>query len=434
MNLQEGAYIKGYGPIVMHYALNESHSTDWAQLSAKGVLGIVYGKNIKIGDFSHSGDLIYKTIQADGSEKEETVTKGGGVNKSVLLYDSQSNPHIFYARSTNTNQYIYHFYKKKGGNSWLKETVINFSNEGGLFIYELSAVIEKKGSIHLLVLKTRSNPDTRDWNWAYLDSNLYHITNSSGNWKKQLIYHYDMTYNHDILVKTQRRQDIVVDKDGNAHVVFGEQITKLMNHGRQNTSNLYYATNKSGAWETEPALKPSTAPHDTGWNPSLSLDKTGRPAVAYTDVARVPTFSVRYMKLYYAVRLGKGRWKKTVVAQKDGGYYGGDGRQYTGALPHLIIDDHNTPHIAFSDVASGHGPKNFLNIGNIRYAVFNGSSWDISTIYRQPLPKNFFKAREMAGHCMVMSGDGKKIQVVGQEMNITDKRAYTSKLVHFRIK
>lgn len=419
-------------PITIHYGLNDSHSNSWVQLSANGVVGIVYGKGITVGDISNTGDLIYKTILPNGSEREEVVTRGSGVNKSVFLYDSDSYPHIFYARSDNSAQFIYHFYKN-GGEDWLNETVINFANEGGKYIYEISADIDKNDSIHLLALKSRSNPDSPDYNWAFLDSNLYYITNSSGNWKKQLIKNYDTFYTYDVDTKTLRRQDIAVDNNGYIHVVFGEQIDTLADD-QYSTGRLHYATNKTGKWVIELALEPITNPHEAGWSPSLCMDQRGRPAVASTYVARVLTKSISYTHLAYSVRQDNGTWETIVVADKADGYYGTDSGNYTGGLPHLKFDNQNRPHIVFSDIASSHGPTNYINIGQIRYAVFNGTSWDLITIYRQPSPQAFYTASEMGGQCLSISDDGEKIQVVGQELITTSKGVYTYNLVHFVIK
>jgi len=419
----------------IYYALNESHSNSWVQQSAEGVVGIVYGifgQGAGIQDGRKTGNLVYKTILADGSENEEVVTTDRGVDKCVLLYDSDSYPHIFFARSDDSNQGIYHFYKNDG-TVWSRETVINFANEGGKFIYELSADIDKNNSIHLLALKSRSNPDSEDFMDAYLNSHLYHITNGSGNWEKTLIHQYDTLYTYDMHVKTQRRQDIAVDNDGYAHVVFGEQYL-FAPPDPNSIAILNYATNKSSQWVREIALKSSTTTDDAGWYPSLCLDKTGRPVIASTYVARVKSHSVRYAQLCYSVRLDNGDWETTIVADKDDGYYGTDGRNYTGALPHLKFDLNNRPHIVFSDIASSHNPQNVLSTGQIRYAVFNGPSWDLTTIYRQPSPQGFYQGTEMGGQCLVISRDVKSIRVVGQEMVSTAENVYTYKLVHFVIK
>ena len=422
-------------PITITYALNESHSNSWVQQSAEGVVGIVYGAYVQGADRrADAGDLVYRTIQPDGSVNEDVVTTDRGVDKSVLLYDSNSRPRIFYASSDNSDQVIYYLYRGNAG-GWLKEAVVNFANQGGRYIYELSADIGKDDAIHLLVLKSRSNPDSADFFDAYLDSHLYHVTNGSGSWITTLIHRYDTFYTYDMAVKTQRRQDIAVDHNGYAHVVFGEQYKFDPATNPHAVGVLHYATNRSSSgWVREVALKSETTTDDAGWYPSLAVDRAGVPVVASTYVARVPTHSLRYAQLCYSVRVGEGLWETTVVADEGDGYYGTDGRQYTGALPHLELDLDDTPHIVFSDVASSHNPQNVLSTGQIRYAVLRGSTWDVSTIYRQPSPQGFYQGLEMAGQCLVISSDGERIQVVGQELNSTAENVYSCRLIHHVIR
>ncbi len=421
-------------PITITYALNESHSNSWIQQSAEGLVGIVYGAYVQGADRrTDAGDLVYRTIQPDGSVSEEVVATEKGVDKSVLLYDSNSRSHIFHASSDNSDQVIYYLHRGRAG-GWLKEAIVNFANQGGRYIYELSADIGRDDAIHLLVLKSRSNPDSADFFDAYLDSHLYHVTNGSGSWITTLIHRYDTFYTYDMAVKTQRRQDIAVDNNGYAHVVFGEQY-KFDPTNPHAMGVLHYATNRSlSGWVREVALKPESTTDDAGWYPSLAVDRAGQPVVASTYIARVPTHSVRYAQLCYSVRVGEGLWETTVVADEGDGYYGTDGHHYTGALPHLELDLDDTPHIVFSDIASSHDPQNVLSTGQIRYAVLRGSTWDLSTIYRQPSPQGFYQGLEMAGQCLVISEDGKRIQVVGQELNSTAENAYSCRLVHEVIK
>jgi hypothetical protein len=423
-------------PFTIYYALNESHGNSWVQQSAEGTVGIVYGvygEGTDKHDSQKIGGLMYRTIRADGSENEELVTRDRGVDKSVLVYDSASAPHIFYAFSDNADQGICHCYKN-GASAWLKETVIRFANEGGQFIYELSADIDGGDSFHLLALKIRSNPDSSDFLDCYLNAHLYHVTNRGGNWQKTLIHRYDTFYTYDMSVKTQRRQDIAVDDDGTVHVVFGVQYVTPVGEGHVDRAELYYATNRSSAWVREIALSSPAPSEDTGWYPSLCLDRSGRPAIASTFLARVVTGSVVTARLCYSVRSDSGAWQTETVAETDDGYYGSDGRNYTGALAHLKIDENNRPHIVFSDIASSHNPQNVLSTGQIRYAAFNGSAWELSTVYRQPSPQAFYQGAEMGGQCLVVSTNGEKIQVVGQELVSTAEDVYTYRLVRFAIK
>ncbi len=420
--------------ITIYYALNESHSNSWVQQSAEGVAGVVYGTYAQGSDRrTDTGNLVYRTIRPDGTVNEDVLTTDRGVDKSVLLYDSQSRPHVFFASSDNSDQVIYYLHRGDAG-GWLKDAVINFANRGGRYIYELSADIGKDDTIHLLVLKSRSNPDSADFFEAYLDSHLYHVTNGSGSWETTLIHRYDTFYTYDMHVKTQRRQDIAVDPNGYAHVVFGEQ-HKFSPTDPHAMGVLHYATNRlSAGWVREVALEPESTTDDAGWYPSVAVNRAGVPVVASTYVARVPTHSVRYARLCYSVRVGAGLWETTVVADQGDGYFGTDGRHYTGALPHLELDRDDTPHIVFSDIASSHNPQNVLSTGQIRYAVRRGSTWDLSTIYRQPSPQGFYQGVEMAGQCLFLSEDGEKIQVVGQELSSTAENVYSYRLVHHVIR
>jgi hypothetical protein len=415
-------------PVIIYYGLNESHSRSWAQVDSEGVVGVSYFQHPDNGD--PEGTLVFETIFPDGTGTTENVSPGTRLEKSVLLFDSQSNPHIFVAESSNLDQTIDCYSRDESG-QWHKETIVNFRNEGGRFIYEVSADKGPDGSFHLAVLKTRSNIDSSDFDQAWLDSNLYHVTNASGSWEKELIYHYDMAYTYDQYIRSSSRQDIKIDKDGNAHVVFGEQL-----HGADDPSRLRYATNETGQWVIETALDVSAGPRDdAGWFPSLSLDSSGTPFVACMYLHRVMTRSAVYSKLLLLNRIGPWNWHSEIIAEGDDGYYGFDGRNYTGALTHLVLDQNDVPHVVFSDIASSHWPggiNNALNVGNIRYGVRDNGVWRFRTVYRQPRPTaSWYIATEMHGMCLLLSERSGVAQIVGQELVIEGRQQYSSRLLKF---
>ena len=414
-------------PIVIHYGLNDSHSRSWVQENNDGVVGISYFKCLA-GSYDE-GTLIYKTINPDGCENFDTVTAGVRLEKSVLLYDSLSNPHIFVARSNNSNQAIFHYYKDDDG-LWQNETIIQFYNEGGKFIYELSADTGPDNSFHLLILKTRSDIDSDDFMWAWLDSYLYHLTNVTGEWKKQLIQNFNMGYTYDMYIKSSSRQDIKIDKEGYVHAIFNEQI-----YGEDDPSRLWYVTNKTGVWKLEKALNYDYGIRDdAGWFPSLCLDNNDTPYISCMYVNRVYTHSATYCKLYFLKRLGYNNWESKIIADTDDGYYGSDGRSYTGGLSHLVFDIDNRPHIIFSDIASTHYPYPFnqcLAVGNIRYGTLENDNWEFTTIYRQPRPVSFYNATEMFGMCLIVSEITNSIKVIGQELEVTGEYQYSCKLLDF---
>ena len=412
-------------PVTVYYGLNDSHSRSWAQVNANGVVGITYFQRFETSEAE--GTLLYKTIQPDGYACVESLATGSHLEKSVLLFDAVLSPHIFVASSNDSDQIIDHYFKSDS-NLWQKETLIHFYGEGGKFIYELSADTGPDFSFHLLILKTRSNIDSDDFMDAWMGSNLYHLTNAAGTWESELIHNYDMPYTYDMYIKSSIRQDIEVDEVGYVHVTFGEQIS-----GSYDPSRLLYATNRSGFWEIETALNyEEGSVDDAGWFPSLCLDQSGVPHISCMYVERVPTHSATSCTLLLLTRLGPDTWQSEIIAQYDDGYYGSDGRDYTGALSHLVFDTRDIPHIIFSDVASTHWPgTQRLNVGNIRYGVRENGIWDITTIYRQPLPTDFFTATEMHGMCLLISEDTNAIHVVGQELVTVEETDYSCNLLEF---
>lgn len=410
--------------VTVYYGLNESHSRDWAQVASDGSLGITYFQ--RSAD-SGEGVLLYKTIHADGSEAVETVTTGLHLEVSVLLYDANSSPHIFVAKSDESDQTIEH-YHKNSRQQWSVETIVHFSGEGGKAIYELSADAGPDSAFHLLILKTRSPVDSDDFMEAWRDSHLYHLSNTTGIWEKELVANYDMAYTYDMYIKSSSRQDIVVDEDGVVHVVFSEQIA-----GETDPSRLRYANNLSGGWEVETALDYDAGTvDDAGWFPSLALDSNGVPYVSCMYVDRVPTHSATSANLMLLRRQGFGDWHSEAVAENDDGYYGSDGRDYTGGLSHLVIDSRDSLRVVFSDVASTHWPgTQRLNVGNIRYGSRTHGAWTFNTIHRQPLPTDYFIATEMHGMCLLVAEGTGTIWVVGQELVLSSEHDYSSNLVVF---
>lgn len=403
-------------PVPIFYGPNESHSNDWAQCSGNGLVGISYFNKL-------NNCLIYKTIEPNGAENEQIVTYGTNLEISVLLFDSESNPHIFVATSSTIDQVITH-YSKNLNDEWDDEVIFHFQNDGGKFIYELSADLGPDDSFHLLVLKTRSNPDSDDFYYAFLNSYLFYLTNASGSWHKDLVYNYNTILTCDDYVKALNRQDIKVDKQGNAHVVFG-----IIPTDNFFPSHLCYANNTTGYWVVETALKCSEgSSDDMGWFPSICINNNGIPCISCTYIHRVSSGSATLAKLQFLTRLSFGEWSVETVATNDDGYFGRDGRGYTGGLTHLVFDKDSNPHIVFTDIASSHSGLQSWNLGNIRYATKKDGVWNLSTIYHQDQPFSYYNATEMYGLCLLISDD--RIQVVGQQLKVTSSTNSTFELIH----
>jgi len=391
-------------PVKIFYGLNESHSTSWARCTEDGMAAVVYFQP----DETYSGrrptqrtegSLYYRTILSINSENEELVASGTNMEVSVLLLDSDDNPHIFVAKSNETDQTIDYYYKNEF-DEWVFQTIMHFNNEGGEFIYEMSAALGPENTYHLSVLKTYANPDSEEYYYAFLDAHLFYVTNITGNWERELIHSYDTLYTLDEYSKASVRQDIDVDQNGFAHIIFGEQINGLSNFS---PSRLCYTTNMSGNWDIETAVNYTPNTRDSaGWYPSLTLKNNGEPAISCCYVGRVPTGSAAYARLLYVEKIEENSWESEIVAQEDDGYYGFDGGEYTGGITHLVFDENDTPHIVFSDIASSHERSNYFNLGNIRYAVKEESNWELSTIYHQELPVSFFTMLQRCMECVFL--------------------------------
>jgi len=427
------------GPISIYYGLNDSNSTSWVRGNESGLIGLVYFKLDQPAEtsdalhFNRIGALYYKTIDTDGNENEELITKGSNLEISVLLYDNQSNPHVFVTYSRDSEQKIYHFCQT-ADKLWQQESMFSFTDEEGKYIFELTAATGKDNSYHLLVLRTRSNPDSDDYYSAYRSCHLYHLYYKDNVWRKETINNYNTLFTLNEYSKAFRRQDMAIDSQGFVHVIFGEERQDLTAYS---SSWLHYATNKTGQWVIEVALGPNEGTRDSaGWYPSLALKSDGQPVVSCAYIGRVWAGSASNGRLVFLERIGSEKWKMNTIASIDDGYYGSDGRRYTGALSHLVFDKKNTPHIVFSDIASSHNEKgiNYFNIGSIRYATLEKGEWKILNVYTQPRPGNFYTATEMYGQCLVVSEDGQNINVIGQELTSYKENDYLFKVVHFKIK
>ncbi len=412
-------------PVPLFYGLNESQSNDWTQIDAYGNIGMALfdHSDIQTGE----GFLICKTISPDGTELLDTVVSGKHLELSVLLFDKQNKPHIFYGESSSAHQKIFHAFR--GPDQWQIEEIIDFEASEGKFIYECSAEMDPHGSFHLLLLLLRSNPDSPDYYYAFRDAHLVYLTNASGFWQKELISVYDTYYTLDEYSKMLNRQDLAVDQEGHAHIVFGEQLGNTM---AGSASILHYATNGSGSWITETVADcDPNGRDDAGWYPSLCLDNSGNPAVACAYIARVPTGSAMNAKLWLHTRVSDNQWKSEMICESDDGYYGTDGRRYTGGLTHLLFDRQNNPHVIFTDIASSHAGMNYFNLGNIRYAKKVSGSWQIEKIYQQALPEGNYNAHEIYDMCLLADYANNKLHIIAQEILMENALDYEFNLLHF---
>ena len=72
---------------------------------------------------------------------------------------------------------------------------------------------------------------------------------------------------------------------------------------------------------------------------------------------------------------------------------------------------------------------NILITGNVRHAVMRNGSWNLTTLYRQPVPSGFFNSLEMHGLCLLLPTASDTAHVIGQELTFTAMNTYTCGLI-----
>lgn len=175
-----------------------------------------------------------------------------------------------------------------------------------------------------------------------------------------------------------------VATDGTAHVLYGKTEFPC----DPCDMGLYYGRMAPGGAWTEELVQDSKwgEPDDEfARDPSMVLDGSGEPVVAATFQTRVITGSLKSSALRVYGRDG-GAWCHEVVATQVDGYQGQDGTAFTGAQPHLALDDTGRPHVVFSDVSAWHDGNGWSNTvtGQVRYAIRTGSTWTVATLFKQP--------------------------------------------------
>ena len=139
---------------------------------------------------------------------------------------------------------------------------------------------------------------------------------------------------------------LAFDAEGNPHITYNDG---------QHFASLKYATWNGSAWEIA-TIDRDGLTGDTGYGSSLVLDTAGHPRVAYTN-------GKYFADLMYATDDGSGF---TTTRVDDGG-----GRtKSTGFDPSLSLDSRGSPHISYYDDSNG----------DLRYASWNGTGWDLETI------------------------------------------------------
>ncbi len=322
-----------------------------------GSVGFLYSDIVD--QFDH-GEVRYYATDPYGIPMADTAVLFNGaplhnVYAAALLLDNLDRPHVFLVSSFG----LYHLVRE--GALWSQETL---ASDLYNFTYDGIACAGPGNTWHLLLT-------------SYATNQLFHVHNRGGAWTQQVI-----TIGSSA-TKFMMGAAIAVSADNVTHIAYS-----LQNRPSNDvywTAELYYLHDRIGVWQQETVALRSSDSADTAFrDPSLAVTAAGVPAVAALLRYNVMTGSDSASQLFFTQRQAPGAWAATLVASTADNYSGSDGGNFTGWFPDLAFATNGAPHIIFSDLASSHiGGYEQAVIGQVRYAVYSGGQWNVTTLYPQ---------------------------------------------------
>ena len=156
---------------------------------------------------------------------------------------------------------------------------------------------------------------------------LSYATNASGTWSFSKIAD-TADLNYDVWILGMRYAprflSLAVDAQGSAHVTYTPLFFISGAFGTV-TSDLMYATNASGSWQSQTLLSPIDGHADAGLGASIAIAPNGQVAVASYYVDRYVTGSPQNSWLDYSTLNADGTWTTSIAVTAPDGYLGADG-------------------------------------------------------------------------------------------------------------
>lgn len=335
-------------------------------------------------------DLIFRERTTTGTWTEQVVSSGGSSFKpyltfdfwtpredyrfqpsAVLLYDGNSQPHVFKAAGKSIVHYA------RGGDWTVVETIANSAANADIAVLEGAA--GPNNVFHLAALSQGS------------PRNLTYASSAGGSWSWTVVSTVSdppMTYWAPPFAARWLALD--VDSDNKAHIAFRSSLDLTYDgagHPRA-YSELEYASNSSGRWLTTVVSKPRDLSGEAANGASIAIAPDNKPRILSWFDERADTGSAQESRLYFHQQDASGNWNASVVVSKADGYIAADGNKGAGFSPYLRFDPNGMAHILYLD----HAGEHFGNIGqqeyagSVRHAWWNGSGWSFETVFRQDSP------------------------------------------------
>ena len=311
-----------------------------------------------------------------------------------LVYTANGNAHAFFLEKnfqwqTNTFQTVIRHYVR-GENGWRMAETITPPWRTAWGPNNLVATAGPNNSIHLIFAETLTAATEVG---QFGTGRLTYATNQSGSWTfSKVARTADLTY--DVWIQGMRYAprflSLAVDAQGNAHVTYTPEFYISGAFGQVH-SELKYASNASGAWQSETVVPSIDGTADAGLGASVAVAPDGTVAIASYYVDRFISGSPENSWLMYSTRGADGVWTTVTAVNAPDGYVAEDGAHFTGFAPQLSFDAKSQPTIVFSDEGSDHLPVSYANevAGQIRSTTLVNGSWVTTTHLHQTDPLTF---------------------------------------------
>jgi hypothetical protein len=349
---------------------------DTVQFAPNGTLGFIFwkGRDLMMRERTTSGNWSEQVVSGNGNlfQVNSTRTDWTFQPAALLLYDSNSQPHIF---RVNGGKSIAHL--ARSGANWAQvELIQNHAANADLGM--LVGALGAGDKFHLATISTGSS------------ANLTYGSNKNGSWSWATVSSIGgYPWNYFPPSHAPRWLSLAVDANNAAHLVFRPQFQVTFPTGYARAYNeLAYASNKSGQWNVQIVQKPLDDSGEAGNGMSIAIGPDNKPYLASWYNERGDGGSAQHSRLFYQTQDSSGNWTRAQVISRPDGYIAGDGEKGTGFSPYLRFDGRGRPHILFLDQASEHFPVTGQSeyAGNIRHAYFENGQWQVETVFRQTDP------------------------------------------------
>jgi hypothetical protein len=368
------------------------------QFAPNGTLGMIFwnGRNLTMRERTTSGQWRQEIVSGSGNLFQANITRHDYKFQpaALLLYDSNSQPHIF--RAAGGKAVAHHV---RTGNAWAESERMENSAANGE-VNQLVGALGPNNQFHLAVISGGATP------------NLSYGSNRAGGWSWNHIsaagafpqYFFAPSY-------AARWFSMAVDSNNSAHITFRPEY-RLASSGSylRPYNELAYASNRSGQWNVQIVQKPRDDSGEAGNGASIAIGPDNKPYIASWYNERGPGGSSESSRLFFQSQDASSNWTQQEVISRPDGYLAGDDEKGTGFAPYLRFDAQGRPHILFLD----HGSEHFSEAGQIEYAGHirhavrqSGGQWQVESLLRQSDPKReqmVYPAFAMNGSELVVTG------------------------------